>query len=288
MKKFLIGAICIVVLCSCSSKKKEAEYWKGWVAMNAYGYSLQKDYKEQYNYHMEFSPLFSENETTVVLDGYWGISWLEKDLTNLASKMYEDMIDEVISSYSSYVEDRMKSVSTKEIIAEAIDNCLTDHTKSSSGGEKYYNVYQDLPDEAGEKYKGRKGIVSYSIDWLVNDENNLNKLNTNLIGFCGNYKDLPKGVGESRKFNEAWTRYDRHKPSKTIDTGHRNHFHYLYNRIPTVRENARLQSFPDKFIFKGTKTQQYRQVGNAVPPILGYYIAKAIEEQLNETKNKNN
>lgn len=100
----------------------------------------------------------------------------------------------------------------------------------------------------------------------------------------GNYKDLPKGVGESRKFNEAWTRYDRHKPSKTIDTGHRNHFHYCYNRIPTVRENARLQSFPDKFIFFGTRTQQYRQVGNAVPPILGYYIAKAIEEQL---KNEN-
>ena len=49
-----------------------------------------------------------------------------------------------------------------------------------------------------------------------------------------------------------------------------------------MRENARLQSFPDKFIFKGTKTQQYRQVGNAVPPILGYHIAKAIEEQLNE------
>lgn len=197
MKKFLIGAICIVVLCSCSSKKNEAEYWKGWVAMNAYGYSLQKDYKEQYNYHMEFSPLFSENETTVVLDGYWGISWLEKDLTNLASKMYEDMIDEVISSYSSYVEDRMKSVSTKGIIAEAIDNCLTDHTKSSSGGEKYYNVYQDLPNEAGEKYKGRKGIVSYSIDWLVNDENNLNKLNTNLIGFCGNYKDFYEFVMKS-------------------------------------------------------------------------------------------
>ncbi len=96
----------------------------------------------------------------------------------------------------------------------------------------------------------------------------------------GNYKDLPQGVGNSRKFNEAWTRYDRHKPSKTIDTGHRNHFHYCYNRIPTVRENARLQSFPDTFIFKGTKTQQYRQVGNAVPPLLGFYIAKAIKEQL--------
>lgn len=85
----------------------------------------------------------------------------------------------------------------------------------------------------------------------------------------GNHKDLPSGVGDSRKFNEAWTRYHSRKPSKTIDTGHRNHFHYKWNRVPSVRENARLQSFPDQFIFLGNKTEQYRQVGNAVPPLLG-------------------
>src|SRR5699024_7313237 len=69
----------------------------------------------------------------------------------------------------------------------------------------------------------------------------------------GNYKDLPEGVGESRRFNEAWTRYHSQKPSRTIDTCHRNHFHYRWNRVPTARENARLQSFPDDFVFKGTK-----------------------------------
>lgn len=90
----------------------------------------------------------------------------------------------------------------------------------------------------------------------------------------GNYKDLPKGVGEHRRFHMAWTRCDGHKPSRTIDTGHRNYFHYEYNRIPTVRESARLQSFPDDFVFVGTRTQQYRQVGNAVPPLLGYALAK--------------
>ncbi|HFK1395194.1 TPA: DNA cytosine methyltransferase [Bacillus mobilis] len=92
----------------------------------------------------------------------------------------------------------------------------------------------------------------------------------------GNHKDLPPGVGESRKFNEAWTRYHSKRPSKTIDTGHRNHFHYKYNRVPTARENARLQSFPDKFVFLGNKTQQYRQVGNAVPPLLGYHLGKQL------------
>jgi DNA (cytosine-5)-methyltransferase 1 len=97
-----------------------------------------------------------------------------------------------------------------------------------------------------------------------------------LVPEGGNYKDLPPGWGESRKFNEAWTRYDGNKPSKTIDTGHRNHFHYKYNRVPTIRENARLQSFPDDFVFTGTKTQQNRQVGNAVPPLLGQVLGNAM------------
>lgn len=98
----------------------------------------------------------------------------------------------------------------------------------------------------------------------------------------GNYKDLPAGVGESRTFHEAWTRYDGNKPSRTIDTGHRNHFHYQYNRVPTIRENARLQSFPDDFVFLGTKTQQNRQVGNAVPPLLGYHIGLKIKEYIDD------
>lgn len=97
-----------------------------------------------------------------------------------------------------------------------------------------------------------------------------------LVPEGGNYRDLPTGVGEHRRFHEAWTRYHSKKPSRTIDTGHRNHFHYKYNRVPTIRENARLQSFPDSFIFYGTRAQQNRQVGNAVPPLLGYYLAKRL------------
>ncbi|WP_316809205.1 DNA cytosine methyltransferase [Pedobacter agri] len=96
----------------------------------------------------------------------------------------------------------------------------------------------------------------------------------------GNHKNLPLGVGDSRRFNEAWTRYHSKKPSKTIDTGHRNHFHYKWNRVPSVRENARLQSFPDSFVFLGNKTEQYRQVGNAVPPLLGKVLAEHLIKHL--------
>ncbi|MFQ7800133.1 MAG: DNA cytosine methyltransferase [Coprobacillus cateniformis] len=89
------------------------------------------------------------------------------------------------------------------------------------------------------------------------------------------------------KYHESLHRYNSSKPSLTIDTGHRTHFHYKYNRIPTVRENARLQSFPDDFIFFGNKQEQYKQVGNAVPPLLGYAIAKKVKEYLDSIQKIN-
>ncbi|WP_312813770.1 DNA cytosine methyltransferase [Sedimentibacter sp.] len=95
-----------------------------------------------------------------------------------------------------------------------------------------------------------------------------------------NHKCLPEELKKGIKYNDILTRFFRDKPSHTITTGHRTHFHYQYNRIPTVRECARLQSFPDDFIFYGNKGQQYKQVGNAVPPILGKCLAMAIKEYL--------
>lgn len=101
-----------------------------------------------------------------------------------------------------------------------------------------------------------------------------------LVPNGGNYKDLPENLRETRKVNIAWTRYNSNKPSHTIDTGHRHHFHYSYNRVPTVRESARLQSFPDSFIFSGSKTSQYRQVGNAVPPLMAKEVASFLREEI--------
>ncbi len=96
----------------------------------------------------------------------------------------------------------------------------------------------------------------------------------------GNYKNLPKELWNTRKVHIAWTRLNSQKPSFTIDCGHNHHFHYVYNRVPTVRESARLQSFPDKFIFLGGKGSQLKQVGNAVPPLMASAIAKQLKRQL--------
>ena len=101
-----------------------------------------------------------------------------------------------------------------------------------------------------------------------------------LVPDGGNYKDLPEEYRGSRNFHVAWTRFASDKPAPTIDTGHRHHFHYKYNRVPTVRECARLQSFPDDFKFLGNKTQQFRQVGNAVPPLMAQAIAEQVMKML--------
>lgn len=95
----------------------------------------------------------------------------------------------------------------------------------------------------------------------------------------GSIKNLPEEYWNIRKFNKAFQRMDKNLPSLTIDTGHRNYFHYELNRIPTVRENARLQSFSDDFKFLGSKTSQYKQVGNAVPPKFSHELAIQIKNQ---------
>ena len=101
----------------------------------------------------------------------------------------------------------------------------------------------------------------------------------------GNYKSLPEEYRHTRNFHVAWTRFPDDSPAPTIDTGHRHHFHYKYNRVPTVRECARIQSFPDDFIFLGNKTQQFRQVGNAVPPLMAKAIAEQVIKTLEGTQN---
>lgn len=102
----------------------------------------------------------------------------------------------------------------------------------------------------------------------------------------GNIKMLPEAYYKIRNYSTAFKRMNSAEPSTTIDCGHRNYFHYKENRIPTVRESARIQTFPDVFEFLGTKTSQYTQVGNAVPPILaqiiGSQVLKTYEDMNNE------
>ena len=101
----------------------------------------------------------------------------------------------------------------------------------------------------------------------------------------GNWRNVPKNLfktDRSNRYTNYLRRLKSNEPSITIDTGHNVYFHHLFNRVPTIRESARIQSFPDDFIFTGNKGQMFKQVGNAVPPLLAEAIAKAIFEVLDD------
>lgn len=101
-----------------------------------------------------------------------------------------------------------------------------------------------------------------------------------LVPEGGSIMDVPVELRGGRNYHALLRKMDRNKPALCIDTGHRTYFHYEEKRIPSTREVARLQSFPDSFIFIGPRNDQQKQVGNAVPPLLAEAIAKSVKKYL--------
>jgi len=98
----------------------------------------------------------------------------------------------------------------------------------------------------------------------------------------GDRNEIPVKIrprsGDVRKY----IKYASNKPSVCVTGDMRKIFHYEQNRALTVRELAKLQSFPDDFVFKGNRISQQQQVGNSVPPKMAEAIAKVI---INMSKN---
>lgn len=82
---------------------------------------------------------------------------------------------------------------------------------------------------------------------------------------------------------------DPAKPSPTIraECHGNNSFHYSAPRRISMREAARFQSFPDEFIFKAKLRETERMIGNAVPPVLAWHVAQAIEKTLSQMAGSN-
>lgn len=101
-----------------------------------------------------------------------------------------------------------------------------------------------------------------------------------------NFHDLPdelKGTYDNpeRTQNTIYKRLQYDQPSDTVVNVRKSMWiHPKENRAISAREAARLQSFPDSYIFSGTKDAVYQQIGNAVPPILGRAVAEKVLEFL--------
>lgn len=100
----------------------------------------------------------------------------------------------------------------------------------------------------------------------------------------GNWQDIPIELGQGGgKHSNNYRRLKSDEPSITIKHVSKSMIiHPIYDRTPTIREVARIQSFDDDFELTGTKYDQHQQLANAVPPILGKAIAEAVEEMLGD------
>ena len=115
-----------------------------------------------------------------------------------------------------------------------------------------------------------------SIDWAIND---LVKITDDSVPNQSQYfkaSRAKKGNGQGDETNKAGL------PSYTIraNAKSRVQFHYSLERRLTVRECARLQTFPDSFSFPHSATTNIMQVGNAVPPLLAHHVARSIADFL--------
>jgi DNA (cytosine-5)-methyltransferase 1 len=191
---------------------------------------------------------------------------------------------------------RLKKILLKDYPSEVVDNLVLDPLKNI---ERKSTTHSDISKTQIPKPL-KYWIIDEELNCVLNHETR-GHIEADLLryAFCAAYAKLNNGVSpKSRDFPDAlapahknWktgTHADRfrvqsaNKYATTITSHISKDGHYFVHYDPkqcrslTVREAARLQTFPDNYLFEGNRTQQYVQVGNAVPPFLAQKIGRVV------------
>ena len=164
-------------------------------------------------------------------------------------------------------------------------DAISDLAYLESGEGTYEQPYKNAPESDYQKLL--RGNSTKLYNHVVTKHSPLALERLAMIPPNAGKEVLPKEHLTKSIYSGTWTRMRKDEISVTIttrfDTPSSGKFtHPFLDRAITVREAARIQSFPDDFIFVGNKGSQMKQVGNAVPPLLAAAIAEVIMKDIKE------
>lgn len=162
-----------------------------------------------------------------------------------------------------------------------VEDAISDLPILKSAEGELFTPYNKKPQSKYQKNIREFSSGIYNHIATKHSKDALHKLS--FIPPLGDKNDIPLNLRTKSLHSGTWSRINPKKPARTIttrfDTPSSGQFTLNFqDRCLTVREAARIQSFPDKFIFYGNKTSQMKQVGNAVPPVLAEKIGRKIIE----------
>jgi DNA (cytosine-5)-methyltransferase 1 len=157
------------------------------------------------------------------------------------------------------------------------------HTQTTISNQKikHWRTIKEAIDDLPKLDSGESSNIP-NHEAMSHSEQMLNKMS--YVSNGGSRHQIPENLRPKSGDVRKYIKYNADEPSICITGDMRKVFHYSQNRALSVRELARIQSFPDDFIFVGSKMSQQQQVGNAVPPLMAQAIAKTIKEELKNAK----
>lgn len=170
-------------------------------------------------------------------------------------------------------------------IHNSVKDAISDLPIILSGEGKEESSYSKLPESDLQRDLRGSNCVLYNHVATKHNQTALRRMSMIPVGV--GEKVLPEEERTKSIYSGTYCRLLEDEVAATIttrfDTPSSGRFtHPTLNRCITTREAARIQTFPDSFIFYGSKTCQMKQVGNAVPPYLAYAIAKEIKNNENK------
>lgn len=175
---------------------------------------------------------------------------------------------------------RNEMLKNGEIVMHTIGDAISDLNWLESGNGSFEQDYKNVAITDYQRERRKNCIVLYNHVATNHNEKAIARIKELQPG--GRRLDLSDGGNIKSVHSGAYGRMRWDETSKTIITRFDTpssgvYIHPERNRTLTAREAARIQSFDDDFVFYGNKSSVIKQIGNAVPPLLAYYIAKVIE-----------